>query len=218
MKKLVCLILALAVLGGVVYAAAEENKTPFDEVWVGTGSYDIIVKDLWYKADGLSEAFASNDNALDLMAKAWCNLLKYEVETEGKSVNETTAAAIYRNMKKRKICVERVSAQNKDASIVNFFFASATKDTTEIYWIEWNMADEILRCKYFTSYDRHKNADSLLYDSSLMHVSIMAERDPKNFKTDNVVAKSFKGSGKKLFNAFDKAYKEAHDGKKNPIK
>ena len=220
MKKLVCVLSLLLVLSLVFEVVAEEpHKTEFDRYTYG--SY-ITVTDPYYKmTQTLQEISASNDSALTFIAQAWCNLLLYEVNVEGKAVKDTTAAKIYNGMKK-KLCVEVLTASDPEAIFANVFFANTDQQFSYVYWIEWNLEDQVLRCRDGVS-DGHKSTDALLSDYMLSSWANATIQDPSDYfgfskKEKKYILFKFAGTSNTLLSAFDKAYSDANSGKKNPLR
>ena len=218
MKRIICLVAALVMVLAMSGSFAESShKTTFDaRTW---GEYKTIPEP-YYKAEKtLTEIAESNDSALEFLAQAWYNLLQYEVEVEGTKLNDTMAAKIYKGMKKG-ISAEVLTAIDPEAVVANAFFANTDKKWTYVYWIEWNLEDQVLRVADQIS-DGHKNVNELLNDYILSNWASATIRDPSDYfgtGEKNYILFKFGGKGKKLFSVFDKAYSDANGGKKNPIK
>ena len=219
MKRTICLLITLAVIVMIASSYAEStHKTTFDR-YTYNDDYKTISDPYYKMTKTLEEASADNDAALEFLAQAWYNLLHYETEIEGTKINNTIAAKIYKAMKKR-LAVEVFTAVDKDAVVANAFFAITDKKWTYVYWIEWNLDDQVLRYREQIS-DGHKNANELFEDYILSNWASATIRDPSNYfgsGEKSYILFKFTGNGKQLFAPFEKAYSEANNGKKNPIR
>ena len=143
-KTLVICSVFMLLLSMCVHVYAEQ-QTPFDKFADGDV---IIVERGYYKENRLAGKInqAGQKEMFQTMIRAWCNLLRYEVD-QGAKENDTMAAEIYRGFKNG-YADGAFCATGRNSELINAVFGvSAKKNNHKItmYWLEWNTETQVIR-------------------------------------------------------------------------
>ncbi len=217
MKKLVAMWFAIVMLVGMCISThAETIETPFDNFAQGEM---ITIENGFYTEDripGEIDYYGSKE-LFQVMIKAWCNLLKYEVD-QGTNVNKTIAADIYRCFKNG-YGVGAFCATNPYTELINLVFGTSTKKANKIinvYWLEWNTETQVIRFakKEIETITSIKSYDDIMNNSDFYAMVSPAWVDPRYM----VPVQSWWDNRSSFTRFMDELYSRANRGKKPGIK
>ena len=197
-------------------AQAEKQKTRFDDFADG----DVItIENGYYKEDRLANKIqkAGQKEMFQTVIKAWCNLLRYEVD-QGAKVNDTMAAEIYRCFKSG-YANGAFCAIGPDSELINCIFGVSSKKKNSIiglYWLEWNTKTQVIRAskREFAAASAIKKDRDILDDPEFSRLAKPAYLDFLNLNP----VQCWWDSRSDFVKFMDQLYSRANKGKKPGIK
>lgn len=161
MKKWLAMLLAATML--LPWAALAED-TPFDTTLKYHLPYHpALVIEAVPEALTMSFVPTVDEDQVHIMASMIVALYDYETNTEGRSADESMAAALYRGWA-RDYGIACMTAVSEDATVVNGLFAVNTGSFADAYWIEYNIADNTMRVACDMVIEKAANAEGFLSD------------------------------------------------------
>lgn len=203
-------MIALLMLFGTALGE-EAVETPLDSF--NSFLYKMISMDALPIEMNVETIPTEDGEQLALLGVMLVDLYDYETRSMGKSVDESVAVDLYRGLK-QEAGIACLTAVNKDAALVNGFFAKnkgGDSDHAEMYWFEYNLEEHTLRVVYDAIIEKGADAEDFLSEyvfSSAILGSVGSNTIiSSNLPKDSVFG-AYDGSNMKSF--FDAVYQELY--------